>query len=412
MSDVRQIDCYEKLVRLQLALCCPACKGDIQFVDKFQCGQLVLNAELMCATCGHVGVTRNAKHIFNNNPHYSIGPPGEELGQLSLVPCSIDIEPYIASGMWRYDGVRYWSDQSDAEWRFVTDALGVNVRLLRHSWAGIVEIEVNGTDLGVLDLYEENGSLEISVPIFLGPGNHSVAIRVTGNKHPSSSACQVHFCGCEELLLQTGAVTVFEQPAINRGNPYPDEWLRLLDQAGPDDLILDCGGGDRRIDDRRVVNFEYCAFELPNIFGDGHNIPFKSEVFDLILSQAVIEHLYNPFVAVKEMHRILKVGGTIYAESAFMQPLHAVPFHFFNTTRWGIEKLFEEFDVEEIREVGQLADTLSWIYSLTSLSEQGFSEQVSNLLDIARELDRSISPEELRKFASFVSIKAIKKNGI
>jgi ubiquinone/menaquinone biosynthesis C-methylase UbiE len=105
-------------------------------------------------------------------------------------------------------------------------------------------------------------------------------------------------------------------------------------------LLLDCGCGDRYFGDARVINFEYLPFELPDIFGDGHALPFKDATFDAVFSQAVIEHMRDPFLAAREIARVLKPGGLVYAESAFMQPLHAVPYHFFNTTPWGIEELF------------------------------------------------------------------------
>ncbi|KZX16461.1 ubiquinone biosynthesis O-methyltransferase [Methanobrevibacter cuticularis] len=40
-------------------------------------------------------------------------------------------------------------------------------------------------------------------------------------------------------------------------------------------------------------------------------LPFENEEFDFILSVDTIEHLENPWVFVEEIHRILKVNGTV-----------------------------------------------------------------------------------------------------
>ncbi|MFN9001249.1 MAG: class I SAM-dependent methyltransferase, partial [Holosporales bacterium] len=94
-----------------------------------------------------------------------------------------------------------------------------------------------------------------------------------------------------------------------------------------------------------MLHFEYLPYQDPDVFGDGHALPFADDTFDAVFSQAVMEHMRDPYLAAREIARVTKPGGIIYVESAFMQPLHAVPYHFFNTTVWGIEALFNEANV-------------------------------------------------------------------
>ncbi|MBT3321605.1 MAG: class I SAM-dependent methyltransferase [Anaerolineae bacterium] len=47
------------------------------------------------------------------------------------------------------------------------------------------------------------------------------------------------------------------------------------------------------------------------INGAGENLPYPDNSFDLILSHEVIEHVQNDAEAIKEMMRVLKVGGRI-----------------------------------------------------------------------------------------------------
>ena len=155
------------------------------------------------------------------------------------------------------------------------------------------------------------------------------------------------------------------------------------------------------------MNFEYTPFSFPDIFGDAHYLPFKDQSFGLILSQAVIEHLYDPFAATREIHRVSATGALTLAESAFMQPLHAVPFHFFNTTRWGMEKLFEAFNVTDVQSIGTLSQTLSWIYSLVELPDDQ-KRRTEEIIRLAAMVDTDISQSDLEKFASFIRLEAIR----
>jgi 2-polyprenyl-3-methyl-5-hydroxy-6-metoxy-1,4-benzoquinol methylase len=90
--------------------------------------------------------------------------------------------------------------------------------------------------------------------------------------------------------------------------------------------ILDLGsgeGGTSAILSRNnsVVSFDLSLIRLkrqkgktnfPKINGDALNIPFKSNKFDLIILQDVIEHVSNVNLFVKNLKDILKTNGTIY----------------------------------------------------------------------------------------------------
>jgi len=49
---------------------------------------------------------------------------------------------------------------------------------------------------------------------------------------------------------------------------------------------------------------------------------FPDSIFDLIVCNAILEHVKNPFVATMEMARICKPNGLIWAEVPFVQPYH------------------------------------------------------------------------------------------
>jgi SAM-dependent methyltransferase len=126
---------------------------------------------------------------------------------------------------------------------------------------------------------------------------------------------------------------------------YKPTSLKLMSSVGLDAKVLDVGGGDRILDLPDFVNidtFRYSGFVT--VLGDAHYLPFKDYAFDVILCEAVVEHLRKPWVAVEEFYRVLKPNSYIYADVAFMQPVHNYPNHYFNMTKEGVRVLFEMFE--------------------------------------------------------------------
>lgn len=74
--------------------------------------------------------------------------------------------------------------------------------------------------------------------------------------------------------------------------------------------------------------------------GDAHNLPFKSNSFDIVIALDVFEHLEDDIMSMKEMERVLKKGGKlIFNVPAFMFlfSYHDLAFHHFR--RYKAEEL-------------------------------------------------------------------------
>jgi SAM-dependent methyltransferase len=126
--------------------------------------------------------------------------------------------------------------------------------------------------------------------------------------------------------------------------------LSLLPDSSP--LILVIGGGTmgnglERLyadHDSRLLAFDIYASPLTQFIADAHRIPLANASVDAVIVQAVLEHVLDPTQVVKEIHRVLRPNGLVYAETPFMQQVHAGPYDFVRFTSSGHRYLFRAFD--------------------------------------------------------------------
>jgi SAM-dependent methyltransferase len=86
---------------------------------------------------------------------------------------------------------------------------------------------------------------------------------------------------------------------------------------------------------------------------DLHNFSthFKT-AFDFFIFNQTIEHLYNPFEAVKQIYETLKPGGYVFTSVPTINIPHMTPIHFNGFTPMGLAMLFKTANFEII-EIGQ-----------------------------------------------------------
>ncbi|MGA1983130.1 MAG: methyltransferase domain-containing protein [Acidobacteriaceae bacterium] len=97
----------------------------------------------------------------------------------------------------------------------------------------------------------------------------------------------------------------------------------------------------------RFREAEYVGFDVypgPNVdvVGDAHKLSeyFKGQLFDVVYSSAVFEHLAMPWVVATEIAKLLKPGGILFIETHLSHGSHERPWHFFQFSDMALRVLF------------------------------------------------------------------------
>ena len=128
----------------------------------------------------------------------------------------------------------------------------------------------------------------------------------------------------------------------------------ICDSVTPEQDILDIGQGLReyysRLNARSKITLDINDFgNYPDLLGDicGKIDKEFHGRFDHIVCLAILEHVYDPFSAVENLHLMTKSGGIVSAYAPFLYPYHApkdLTFQdFYRFSKDGLSYLFREF---------------------------------------------------------------------
>lgn len=130
----------------------------------------------------------------------------------------------------------------------------------------------------------------------------------------------------------------------NPTNPNAEEHTTLIKDLA-NGLVLDLGAGNPRESEHHpnVVFHEFVQYAHTDVVSICDKLPYREGVFDAVISKAAFEHLARPWDMAEEIYRVLKPGGFVTVDTAFMYPLHGDPYHFFNMTLDGVREIFKRF---------------------------------------------------------------------
>ncbi|TJV53570.1 MAG: class I SAM-dependent methyltransferase [Mesorhizobium sp.] len=152
-------------------------------------------------------------------------------------------------------------------------------------------------------------------------------------------------------------------------------------ETDQDKIFLDAGAGYRPVYYENVINLEIVPYATTDVLAVVEKIPFRDNSFDYVISNAVLEHVRDPFSAAREMTRVLKPGGEMFVHVPFLQPYHGYPHHYYNMTRDGLRNLFKE-GVDVVSHTVPFYFHPAWVASwFLSSWASGLSEETRNLFE-------------------------------
>lgn len=164
---------------------------------------------------------------------------------------------------------------------------------------------------------------------------------------------------------------------INRSNLFKTLTRQTLDRTLPPILkkyskgeVLDVGSLHSPY--KRYLKYKkYSILDIVENPGvdylmDIHKTNLKRNSFDTVIATEVLEHLYNPFLAVEEMKRLLKPSGYLIASTRFIYPYHGEPSDYFRFTKFGLERLFSGYQKVEIITLGNRSSAIIDLFTTSN----------------------------------------------
>jgi SAM-dependent methyltransferase len=181
--------------------------------------------------------------------------------------------------------------------------------------------------------------------------------------------------GGEEYPIVNGKPVLVRSPQAHHLVPPPEAHISQNQKqyvveercrSLPERCLL-LGSGNVPCRDPRVVSFDVLPCENVDIVGEAEELPFRDDVFDLVDSGAVFEHLRDPLRAIKEVKRVIAPGGRYLVDTAFLQSYHGFPAHYFNMTSLAAESfLLDDFILEDSHVPGSATP----VHTFVDLSER------------------------------------------
>jgi len=193
-------------------------------------------------------------------------------------------------------------------------------------------------------------------------------------------------------ILRDEPPAAIRRPTDLASGGVPSDRIAYLESVPGYTLFL--GAGNSNFRSPRVIEVEYDLFRDTDVVADAHRLPFRSGSFALFFAMNVFEHLRRPEQAVHEVMRVLQPGGEVHIHTAFLQPLHEAPAHFYNATEFGVREWFRDFDDVQVH----VSSNFNPLYAVAWLSSDLLGAVAARVGDVAA---KRVADLTLRDLAAF-----------
>lgn len=112
------------------------------------------------------------------------------------------------------------------------------------------------------------------------------------------------------------------------------DWVKKYNLTHVNKLLSTCAS-DPELEYLTYDKITVCDY-LEDEKYDLHIMNLKDKDYDMIIFNQTLEHLYNPFISMKNLYNHLKPGGYLYTTVPTINIPHQVPFHFWGITPTGL----------------------------------------------------------------------------
>lgn len=114
-------------------------------------------------------------------------------------------------------------------------------------------------------------------------------------------------------------------------------------------LEIGCGYYDHRPLFERPLRMDLYTQHEPDLNGDALEMPIADDSVEASICISVLEHVHDPYRAVREWHRVMAPGGTVLAWIPFFFGVHGYPGDVARFTEEGVRLLFERAGFEIVQ---------------------------------------------------------------
>lgn len=141
-----------------------------------------------------------------------------------------------------------------------------------------------------------------------------------------------------------------------------DRMLEILPEKTEPLKILDLGCGYKPFQSLfphdQYIGVDMSLNSFADVIADNHNLPFKDNVFDVVIITEVLEHCVNEYQVINELRRVAKNQALVYLTLPFIFPLHGIPYDFQRFTKYKLEQLFKQDKIILLKESNNIFASL------------------------------------------------------